>query len=104
MESFEGVKMPKIVVSNINMAFEGMENETIMQVLYRNGIEIDSACGGHGQCTSCRVIILFGSENLYPPEFEEKDTLEENGMNLEEERLSCQAKLNGKGDVVIYLP
>ncbi|RUM29359.1 MAG: hypothetical protein DSY32_03350 [Aquifex sp.] len=96
--------MPKVIVANINAEFEGIENETIMQILFRNGIEIDSACGGHGQCTSCKVLILSGSENLYPPEFEEKDTLEENGINPETERLSCQAKLNGRGDVVIYLP
>ncbi|RUM30617.1 MAG: ISC system 2Fe-2S type ferredoxin [Aquifex sp.] len=96
--------MPKVIVANIGAEFEGIENETIMQILYRNGIEIDSACGGHGQCTSCKVIVVSGIENLYPPEFEEKDTLEEYGLDPQQERLSCQAKLNGKGDVVIYLP
>ena len=96
--------MPKVKVLNLGVEFEGIENETIMQILYRNGIEIDSACGGHGQCTSCKVLVVQGIENLYPPEFEEEETIQEYGLDPEKERLSCQAKLNGKGDVVIYLP
>jgi len=96
--------MPRVVIANLGLEFEGMENETILRILYRNGLELDTACGGHGQCTTCKVLILSGEENLYPPEFEEKDTLEENGLDPKKERLSCQAKLNGKGDIVIYLP
>ncbi len=96
--------MPKVRVLNLgNREFEGMENQSIMEILYRHGYEIDSACGGHGQCSSCKVIVLEGMENLYPPQFEELDSIEEFGLD-ERERLSCQAKLNGKGDVVIYIP
>ncbi len=96
--------MPKVRVLNLNNSeFEGVENQSIMEVLYRHGYEIDSACGGHGQCSSCKVIVLEGMENLYPPSFEERDSIQEFGL-AENERLSCQAKLNGKGDVVIYIP
>jgi ferredoxin len=42
-------------------------------------------------------------ENLYPPQFEELEAIEEFGLE-ENERLSCQAKLNGRGDVLIYIP
>ncbi len=96
--------MPKVRVFNLNSAeFEGFENQTLMEILYRYGYEIDSACGGHGQCTSCKVVVLEGMENLYPPMFEELETIEEKGLG-ENERLACQAKLNGRGDVVVYLP
>ena len=95
--------MPKVRVLNLgNREFEGRENQSIMEVLYRHGYEIDSACGGHGQCSSCKVMVLEGMENLYPPTFEEEEAIKEFGLD-ERERLSCQAKLNGKGDVVIYL-
>ncbi len=95
--------MPRVRVLNLNREFEGIENQSIMEILYRHRYELDSACGGHGQCTSCKVIVLEGMENLYPPEFEEAETIEEEGLE-ERERLSCQAKLNGRGDVVIYIP
>ncbi len=96
--------MPKVRVLNLNnQEFEGIENQSLMEILYKYGYEIDSACGGHGQCSSCKVIILEGMENLYPPEFEEEEAIQEFGLE-ENERLSCQAKLNGRGDVVIYIP
>ena len=95
--------MPLVRVLNLNNeSFKGMENQSIMEILYRHGYELDSACGGHGQCSSCKVMVLEGMENLYPPEFEEEEAIEEFGL-APNERLSCQAKLNGKGDVVIYL-
>jgi len=96
--------LPRVKVLNLgSQEFEGIENQSIMEVLYRHGYELDNACGGHGQCTSCKVIVLEGMENLYPPEIEEAETIEEKGLE-ENERLACQAKLNGKGDVIIYLP
>ncbi len=96
--------MPKVRVLNLGgKEFEGIENQSIMEILYRHGYEIDSACGGHGQCSSCKVMVLEGMENLYPPSFEEEEAIDEFGLS-EKERLSCQAKLNGNGDVVIYLP
>ncbi len=95
--------MPTVRVLNLgNREFGGGENQSIMEVLYRYGYKIDSACGGHGQCSSCNVIVLEGMENLCPPTLEEEEAIEEFGLD-ERERLSCQAKLNGKGDVVISL-
>jgi ferredoxin, 2Fe-2S len=59
------------------------------------------ACGGKGRCTTCKAVILEGTENLEPLTAAEQKyrSLHELGRN---ERLCCQAKI--RGDIVIAIP
>jgi len=88
--------MPKILIENMNHK-EIQTNERgrkVIELIHENYIDWMHACGKKGRCTSCKMIVVEGMENLSPMNdrehfFAEKDRLKVN------ERLSCQAKLTG---------
>ncbi|MFD1745268.1 adenylate/guanylate cyclase domain-containing protein [Rhizobium helianthi] len=53
-----------------------------------------AVCGGKGRCSTCRVQIIEGSENLSPPDSQEERTLSriKAGPGV---RLACQLRPNG---------
>jgi len=62
---------------------------SILDILRMNGVAHASVCGGRGRCTTCRVKVLEGGENLPPPEERERLALE----RIEappDMRLACQ--------------
>jgi ferredoxin, 2Fe-2S len=59
------------------------------------------ACGAKGRCTTCKAIIVEGSENFMPLTPAEQK-YRQLGALKDNERLSCQAKISG--DVVILVP
>jgi len=67
---------------------------TILETARKIGLEIISECGGKGQCGKCIVRIGKGEENLSSPADAEKK------FNLgKDERLACQTRIAGGGDV-----
>ncbi|ACF13393.1 ferredoxin [Chloroherpeton thalassium ATCC 35110] len=71
------------------------------------GIELCSACYGHGLCAACLVKILKGAENLSPMEKEEYLALALRGFQKElqekkfpELRLSCQTFVYGETEAI----
>ena len=72
------------------------EDETILTASLRNDIQHLHACGGLGMCSTCRVEILEGEENLSPKTKSEQSLSEKLELpnNI---RLACQTKI--KGDV-----
>ena len=42
------------------------EDETILTASLRNDIQHLHACGGLGMCSTCRVEVLSGEDNLHP--------------------------------------
>ena len=79
----------KIVESEIN-------NQTILDVSLNNSIPHIHACGGNARCSTCRVIILEGLENLEPRNDAEKKLSLIKGFE-ENIRIACQTKF--KGDI-----
>ena len=78
-----------------------VEVDTITPILHaslQNGIPHTHVCGGNARCSTCRVLILNGLENLCPRnEKEQKMALRRNfSPNV---RLACQTTLSG--DVVL---
>ena len=59
------------------------------------------ACGGKGRCTTCRVIITSGMENLQPLTGAERK-YRQMGALADDERLACQA--SARGDVSVRVP
>lgn len=64
---------------------------TLLEMSRLHGVPHTSLCGGRGRCTTCRVVIEEGIENLAPPEPAELNSLRavNAGPNT---RLACQIR------------
>ncbi|MDN3204846.1 2Fe-2S iron-sulfur cluster-binding protein [Algoriphagus sediminis] len=89
--------MPKVIIENL---FE-LEIETndadrkVIDLIHENGIDWMHACGKKGRCTTCKMIMVSGEENLSPMnEFEKR--FYELGRLKNGERLACQSILKKK--------
>ncbi len=65
------------------------------------GVELHHDCGGFATCSTCRILIIEGPENLTEIDLDEENMLEEAELP-DPFRLSCQAKVTG--DVVVRIP
>lgn len=64
---------------------------TLLEISRMNGIPHLSVCGGRARCSTCRVEVLEGGENLPEPNGAEADTLA--GINAGPKvRLACQLR------------
>lgn len=66
----------------------------------RLGVEIHDDCGRLGLCDSCAVTVKSGAEFLSEPTKAELEQLSED-RRKQGDRLSCQAKIAGEGEIVI---
>lgn len=69
----------------------------ILQAALNKGLDLDHACGGVGMCSTCRVVVKDGMDNL-----SERNQNEELFEMHGENRLGCQCVVNG--DVTVELP
>lgn len=72
------------------------EGQTVLQASLAAGIPHYHACGGKGQCTTCRVLVLQGQEQLTPPTSYER-AIKNIKKFPDNVRLACQSKVNGEG-------
>ena len=75
---------------------------TLLAAIQGAGYDWRHACGARGRCTTCRVQVLAGAENLTPLTDPER-RYRAAGRLLPTERLTCQARLFG-GAVVGRVP
>ncbi len=75
---------------------------TLLAALHAAGHDWMHACGAKGRCTTCRLQVLAGLENLTPPSAAEL-RYRAAGRLLPNERLACQARLPA-GDVAGRVP
>ena len=72
----------------------------ILQIALDAGIPIEHACGGNGFCTTCMCSVTEGMDQL-----NERNDREENmGVTDDPHRLTCQAEIEGDGDIVVEVP
>jgi adenylate cyclase len=73
-----------------------IEGQTILQASLAAGIPHYHACGGKGQCTTCRILVLEGEELLTPlTNFERAiKSVKHFPDNV---RLACQSHVTGEG-------
>jgi adenylate cyclase len=64
---------------------------TLLEISRANRIPHPSACGGRGRCSSCRVLVLKGEEELAPPSSLERHMLERIRAPRQV-RLACQIR------------
>lgn len=84
---------------------EAEDGQDVLNALLEGGVEWMHACGGFCNCTTCRIKIEEGSENVSEMQEDEKNTLRRfQGEEVLEGdfRLSCQ--VNVYGDIKISEP
>lgn len=93
--------MSKIVIENLNhYEIESSTiNRKVIELIHENYIDWMHACGKKGRCTTCKMIVKQGMENLSPLT-EREEIFLKNGRLNKSERLSCQTTIV-KGVVVI---
>ncbi|WP_224490611.1 adenylate/guanylate cyclase domain-containing protein [Robertkochia flava] len=89
----------QITYAGINKVVEAADDlDSLLDISIRNQLPHLHECGGHGRCTTCRVRVLDGIQNLTP-----KSPLEKEASFLRKWdpsiRLACQTY--PKGDVVL---
>jgi 2Fe-2S ferredoxin len=85
--------MVKIVIENLaqkELTFIEPP-DSILALLQSNYIDWMHACGGKGRCTTCKMIVTKGMENLSPLTPVEIK-YQSQGQLAENERLACQTK------------
>ena len=77
-------------------------NLTLLEAAKTLGFELNHDCGGNASCTTCRVEVQRGGENLSEIDFDEQDLLDREALSEPWHRLGCQARV--LGDVVVRVP
>jgi 2Fe-2S ferredoxin len=95
--------MPLLTIQNLpGAAVETLPETTLLAALQAAGFDWRHACGAKGRCTTCRVQVLAGAENLAP--LTEAELRYRTAERLRpDERLTCQARLL-KGELLARVP
>ena len=93
--------MPTVQILPDEVIVQVKPGTSLLAAAAAGGVELMHSCGGIGACTSCRVQILSGRDELSPMGRAEREQLKESGI-LETHRLACQTMVYG--DVVLERP
>ncbi|MEY4929787.1 MAG: hypothetical protein RI909_511 [Bacteroidota bacterium] len=88
--------MVKIVIENLAQKelLEVDPSKSILRVVQDHSIDWMHACGGKGRCTTCKMMVVEGMDQLSrltPAELKYRDL----DQLAENERLACQARALG---------
>lgn len=97
----QGHKIVKISFKG-KKAVEVPAGSTVLEAALEKGIPLYHTCGGNCSCSTCRVLVLDGAENLSSPETSETQVLDSFELKPPY-RLGCQAMVL-KGEVVVSIP
>lgn len=86
--------MAAIKLVNDHVCIQSKPGQTILDAALSHGINHVHACGGHAFCSTCRVLIEEGSENLNERNEAELKLADKLGLPPEI-RLACQATPSG---------
>lgn len=78
----------------------GDKNTKLLHILLQHG-DVLHACGAKGRCTTCKVVVLSGGEQLHP-DTEAETRFRKLGKLAANERLSCQ--ITPSADLDIEIP
>jgi ferredoxin len=77
-----------------NVEFEIKPGQSVMHLAEDNGIYVKSVCRGVPSCAECRVRIVEGESNVFPPAGEELSLIG-TGWFIDRRRLACQMQCLG---------
>lgn len=86
--------MPRIHYAPDQIRIDVEDRQTLLNAALSAGIPHTHVCGGHARCSTCRVIVTEGLENVDPPNDEEKALATRLGLPREV-RIACQATVRG---------
>ncbi len=93
--------MPKITFKNSGAIVETERGISILEAALDHQVPIYHTCGGNCSCSTCRIFVLKGAENLSPMEEGERQILDSFDLKPPY-RLGCQSFiLNGEVEVEI---
>ncbi len=81
-----------------NIIVKPNKDSTILEAALHNNVEHYHVCGGNARCTTCRISVLKGKDNLAPRTDAEKQISEDKKWT-DDIRLACQTKV--LGDITI---
>ena len=86
--------MPLIIIEDLGQKeiHTKESNRKVIELIHENYIDWMHACGKKGRCTSCKMIVLSGMENLSERTPAEQLFIEIGGLKGNQ-RLSCQSVL-----------
>ncbi len=84
------------------MSFEVPAGSSLLEAAMENHVPIYHTCGGNCSCSTCRVLVLKGAENLSSMDPSEAQVLDAFDLKTPH-RLGCQSVLL-KGEVVVEIP
>lgn len=95
--------MAHIIIKNLSNKKLDLSacSASLLHCLLGEGLDWMHSCGGKGRCTSCRVAVLEGMDNLTPLSVAEMN-YRQRGLLLADERLTCQIRV--KADVLVKVP
>lgn len=93
--------MPRIVIQNLgNLTIDSAHaDRKVIELIHENGTDWMHACGKKGRCTTCKMIVVEGMQNLNYESESELGYRRQNRLKSNE-RLACQSQLL-KGDLII---
>ena len=94
--------MPKVIFAGKDREIEVEKGLSVLEVALEHQVPLYHTCGGNCSCSTCRVFVLKGAENLSPMEEEERLVLDSFDLKPPY-RLGCQAFIL-KGDVTVEIP
>src|SRR5499433_1484163 len=95
--------MPRVTfLHSVGKSGEVEANTSLLEASKLLGCSLNHDCGGNASCTTCRVEVQIGAENLSEIDFDEQDLLDREALSEPWHRLGCQAKV--LGDVVVKVP
>ncbi len=93
--------MPKVSFYPADKYGDVPEGMSVLDASEKLGLELRHDCGGFATCSTCRVMIVDGVENLSEIDLDEENMLEEAELPTPF-RLSCQTMI--QGDAVFLIP
>ena len=95
--------MAKLTVQNLSgLTVNVSPEQTVLRAVQATGTDWMHACGAKGRCTTCRMEVLTGMENLSSESPAELKYREANRLKPTE-RLACQCTVL-QGEVTVKVP
>lgn len=86
--------MPTIFYAPDQICIDVQDSQTMLNAALAAGIPHTHVCGGHARCSTCRVVVLEGLENVEPPNEKEQALAKRLGLP-QSIRIACQATVRG---------
>lgn len=95
--------MVKIIIENLGQKEVPVSRGglTALRLFHAHAVDWMHACGGKGRCTTCRMKVIRGAEDLGPLTVAEMNYRRQ-GLLLNNERLACQATVSK--DLTVRVP